>query len=229
MSVPSDNAKDTYASRLLPSFGRRKGRALSPRQKQLMNELLPKLQPDSKKMQMAKECWLEIGFGAGEHLHHLLHEKPDVYFIGAEPYFNGVAKFLLNLEENVPDNVAVIADDVRPWLHQQPVQLLDGVYLLFPDPWPKKSHHKRRIVNQRMLDEIVRVLKPSGMLRIATDHVDYSAWMFEQLLQRDDLQWTAKNVQDWHQPFEIWQKTRYQRKTTEQGRLPVFLEFVKSV
>ena len=179
--------------------------------------------PDSLKSE--GNNWLEIGFGAGEHLFHFAKNHPDKKVIGAEPYWNGIAKLLVQLEETPLPNLSIIPDDIRPWLQALPAASLDGVYLLFPDPWPKKGHHKRRILNHALLDLIAHALKPNGLLRIATDHVDYSVWMMEHLLTREDFTWTAQSVQDWHEPFTDWQQTRYQRKTTQEGRLPIFLEF----
>ena len=150
----------------LRSFGRRKGRALPEYKQELLDELMPKLFPV---LDEDRETWLEIGFGGGEHLLELAKNYPERHIIGAEPYLNGIAKLLTELAETSITNLSVIPDDVRPWLKTLPEASLDGVYLLFPDPWPKTSHHKRRILNTALLDLIAKVLKPHGVLRIATD------------------------------------------------------------
>ncbi|MDG1286234.1 MAG: tRNA (guanosine(46)-N7)-methyltransferase TrmB [Rickettsiales bacterium] len=206
----------------LRSFGRRKGRALPEYKQELLDELMPKLFPV---LDEDRETWLEIGFGGGEHLLELAKNYPERHIIGAEPYLNGIAKLLTELAETSITNLSVIPDDVRPWLKTLPEASLDGVYLLFPDPWPKTSHHKRRILNTALLDLIAKVLKPHGVLRIATDHVDYSAWMMEHLLPHPSFKWKVESHKDWHEPFSDWKQTRYQQKTTQQGRLPIFLEF----
>jgi tRNA (guanine-N7-)-methyltransferase len=213
-------------SPFLRSFGRRKGRILSQPKQELVENLLPKLSPPEA-LPSDRECWLEIGFGAGEHLAHIAQHYPEKYFVGAEPYLNGVASLLHRIADNPPSNLSLIVDDVRPWLQEQEDALFEGVYILFPDPWPKRSHKKRRIINRAMLDLLADKIQAGGKLRIATDHVDYSAWIFEELLLHPSFQWNVRSHQDWDQPYQDWQQTRYQRKTTEEGRLPIFLEFIR--
>lgn len=217
---PSDNSQD------LRSFGRRKGRKLTRIKQQLVDELLPTLHPPSP-LPVDKELWLEIGFGGGEHFYEIARTHPERFFIGAEPYLNGVAMLLVKQDEQPLDNIAIVADDVRPWLESLDNAALDGIYILFPDPWPKKCHHKRRLINARLLDLLASKLKAEGTLRIATDHVDYSAWIMEHLLPHPAFEWNVKSQKDWHTPYPDWQETRYQHKTTEQGRLPIFLEFTR--
>ncbi len=217
--LPKPSDKD-----FLRSFGRRKGRLLPDYKQKLVDELLPTLSAPTQ-FDQNKKYWLEIGFGAGEHLFHMAQHHPQNYYIGAEPYQNGVAKLLRKLDAKPCSNLSIICDDVRPYLQQMPESTLDGIYLLFPDPWPKRNHHKRRIVNHVMLNLLHNVLKPRSKLFIATDHVDYSAWIMEHLLSRDDFKWTAKTCDDWQKPFTDWTETRYQQKTTNAGRLPIFLEF----
>ena len=215
------------AFEFLRSFGRRKGRALPPYKQKLVDELLPSY-TQAAGLPDAQEVWLEIGFGAGEHLYHFAKSHSQRHIVGAEPYLNGIAKLLTQLDEQPLDNLSIIADDVRPWLKALPPASLNGVYLLFPDPWPKTTHHKRRILNTALLDLIAQALKPNHPLLIATDHVDYSAWMMERILVHPAFTWTAKSAADWQTPFPDWTETRYQQKTTDQGRLPIFLEFNKN-
>lgn len=222
----SANKAPNGQSEFLKSFGRRKGRLLTVYKQQLVDDLLPTLTPPAK-LSTNKQIWLEIGFGGGEHLYELASNYPDRYFIGAEPYINGVAMLLVQMDERPLDNLSVIADDVRPWLKTLPKDSLDGAYILFPDPWPKSNHHKRRIINNALLDLLAHTIKPKGILRIATDHVDYSAWIMEHLLAHPAYDWPAKSHKDWSEPFKDWKQTRYQQKTTKQGRLPIFLEFIR--
>ena len=220
------NNPSSHAFEFLRSFGRRKGRILPPHKQNLVDNLLPTLKPPSQ-WEQSKQVWLEIGFGAGEHLFSLAQHYPERHIIGAEPYLNGIAKLLSQLDKTPLDNLSIIPDDVRPWLKALPTASLAGVYILFPDPWPKNRHHKKRIINTALLDLIAEKLTTNGILRIATDHVDYSAWMMEHLLPHPAFEWQAKSNADWHEPFKDWQQTRYQQKTTAQGRLPIFLEFLK--
>ncbi len=210
----------------LKSFGRRKGRSLTVYKQRLVDELMPTLYPPAT-LPATQENWLEIGFGGGEHLYELASNYPNKHFIGAEPYINGVAMLLVQMDENPLQNLSIIADDVRPWLKELPENSLDGAYILFPDPWPKSNHNKRRIINNALLDLLASSIKPNGILRIATDHVDYSAWIMEHLLAHPSFVWPAQSHQDWSEPFKDWKQTRYQQKTTKQGRLPIFLEFVR--
>ena len=213
------------AERLLASFGRRSSRALTPRKKQLMNELLPQVTPEVASLLAHKHVALEIGFGGGEHLYHAAKSDPDTLYIGAEPYIDGVSK-LLAMQDDAPlDNLRVWADDARLLMKDMPDSCLDMCYILFPDPWRKTRHHKRRLVQHGFLDELVRLLKPAGKLLLATDHRDYSVWMLEQMLTHKAFHWTAERAVDWMGAPERWTQTRYQQKTTEQGREPVFLEF----
>jgi len=198
-------------------------------QQQLVDEVLPRYMPPAT-LCTARETWLEIGFGAGEHLLHVAQQSPERDFMGAEPYLNGVAKLLVALQNlpAPPQNLFILPDDVRPWLRAMAAQSLAGVSILFPDPWPKRAHHKRRLINAALLDLLADSVKPGGVLRIATDHVDYSAWIMEHVQAHPCWRWTAQNAADWTQPFDDWHITRYQQKTTQAGRLPIFLEFQRA-
>ena len=230
--------KAPHAPEFLSSFGRRIGRRLKPQKQQLIDELLPRLQVAAPKDAVTKlvpahlfpesqaaPIWLEIGFGGGEHLASLAQTHPSVNFIGAEPYYNGVASLLEKIEQEAITNIRVVADDIRPVMKALPDGTLERIYLLFPDPWPKPRHFKRRIVSQEFLAEVERLLPVGGILQLATDHYDYSVWMFEQVLQRTALRWTAGTHDDWHEPPKDWQVTRYETKTRAEGRKPVYLRF----
>lgn len=209
----------------IQSFGRRTARTLTPHKKQLRDELLPTLLPKLPEDASAPKLALEIGFGGGEHLYNAAKSDPDTLYIGAEPFMDGVAKLLAMQDAEPLPNLRIWADDARLLMQQLPEGCLDYCYVLFPDPWPKTRHHKRRLIQHVFLDHLYRLLKPTGKLLLATDHRDYSVWMLEQMLTHKGFKWTAKSCDDWTQPPERWTQTRYQQKTTEQGREPVFLEF----
>lgn len=221
----------------LVSFGRRLGRKLTVEQQKLLGVYLPEVEMKlSENQHLIKPAdyfgndrplWLEIGFGGGEHLLHLALRHPQVNFIGGEPFYNGVVKLLREMQKRDVSNIRVVADDIRPIMQALPDGSLERIYILFPDPWPKTRHHKRRIINHRFLDEVVRLLPQGGELRLATDHVDYSVWMLEHLLARPEFDWSVHSYQSWQHFPEDWIETRYEKKTRQQGRSPVYLIFVK--
>lgn len=175
-----------------------------------------------------RAIWLEIGFGGGEHLAAKAARHPDVGFIGVEPFINGVAKLLRAVERDALSNVRVLVDDARLLLGALEPAVVERAFILFPDPWPKLRHHKRRMVNARTLSELARVLLPGGHLLLATDHADYARWMLAHALREPALSWTALSAQDWRRPPTDWVPTRYETKARAAGRRPVFLEFARS-
>jgi tRNA (guanine-N7-)-methyltransferase len=212
----------------LSSFGRNRGRSLRPYQQQLVDGLLPTLAPhaDAPNEGYAKLA-IEIGFGGGEHLLAQAAHNPDTLFIGCEPFINGVAKCLAGIDQQKLKNIRLITRDARELVEKMPAECVDSAFILFPDPWPKLRHNKRRLVNPETLHMLARIHKKGGRLLIATDHVDYSEWILEVLLANPDYAWTAKEQADWKTPPADWTETKYQRKTTEQGRQPVFMECVR--
>jgi tRNA (guanine-N7-)-methyltransferase len=213
----------------LSSFGRNRGRSLRPYQQGLIDDLLPTLAVnlDQPLAGLGAQVALEIGFGGGEHLQAQAIHNPHISFIGCEPYINGVAKLLTGIDQHNIKNIRLYAGDARLIVEALPDASLESVFILFPDPWPKARHNKRRLVNAETLKMLARVHKKGGRLLLATDHVDYSVWMLEVLLASDDYEWTAKEQADWNTPPADWTQTKYQRKTTEQGRLPLFFECVR--
>lgn len=223
----------------LTSFGRNRGRALRPHQQHLVDALLPRLQVgigelENWRTEEGKNLFpqfssiaLEIGFGGGEHLLAQAEHHPETLFIGAEPFINGVAKCLVGIEKLDLKNIRLFTNDARQLLLSLPDGCLDSVFILFPDPWPKSKHHKRRLINHETLAMLARVHKPGGRLLIATDHKDYSVWILEHLLSTPHYRWTAEKAADFEQPPADWTQTKYQRKTTAEGREPVFMECVR--
>ncbi len=212
----------------LSSFGRNRGRALRPYQQGLVDTLLPRLavapeNPSEGKPSLA----LEIGFGGGEHLLAQAAHHPETLFIGCEPFINGVAKCLAGIDAQKLSNIRLFTDDARKLIAQLPDACVDSVFILFPDPWPKARHNKRRLVSAETLSLLARIHKKGGRLLLATDHVDYSVWMLEVLLTHPDYRWTAEAQADWQQPPADWTETKYQRKTSAEGRPPLFFECVR--
>ncbi len=217
-------------------FGRRKSRPLKPRQQRLMETLLPALRLEEKDAARLREpamlfdpvperLVLEIGFGGGEHLAHRAMEHPDWGFIGAEPFINGVAKLLSAIDEKGLPNIRIWFDDARLLLPLIGDETLDAVWLLYPDPWPKKRHHKRRFVNLQNLREIHRILRPSGEFVFASDIPDYVRWTLLHVRAHGGFEWLAERPADWREPPPGWPGTRYEAKAIREGRTPAYLCF----
>jgi len=215
----------------LRSYGRIKARQIKARQADLLATRLPELSldpsapidPEALKPDAA-ETWLEIGFGGGEHMAAQAARRPDVLIIGAEPFLNGVAAALRHIEEQGLQNIRLCQGDARDLLAALPDGCLTRVFVLFPDPWPKARHHKRRLINAEVLAQIVRVLQPGGRLRFSTDWADYAAWTLERALKTPGLTWTAQHADDWRTPPGDHVTTRYEDKRLGDCA-PVFLEF----
>ena len=194
-----------------------------------MDNLLPNIAIDPAKPDISAyaHVQLEIGFGGGEHLAEQAANNPDVLFLGCEPFIDGVAKLLCDVEEQGLKNVRILTDDARLLLQALPKSSLERAFILFPDPWPKERHHKRRIVNQDTLKMLARVLKPGCELRVATDHVDYATWILEQILAHPDFIWQPTSQKDWLEAPADWVQTRYEKKTRAEGRAPVYYRFIR--
>ena len=206
-------------------YGRRKGKPLRRQHSELMDQLLPQLAVDraTPLAGTGSRRWLEIGFGGGEHLAHQARLNPDVSFLGAEAFKNGVAKLLAHLAAAKTGNVHVFYGDARELLEVLPDQSFERVYLLYPDPWPKERQKKRRFVNAANLAEIARVLTPGGHFLFASDIADYVTWTIEHVAGNRNLQ----SFGDSTQPFENWTPTRYEAKAVREGRVPSYLSFRK--
>jgi tRNA (guanine-N7-)-methyltransferase len=172
-----------------------------------------------------REFWLEVGFGAGEHLAWQAEHCSDIGLIGAEPYEMGVAKLLSKLKDPPLANVRIYEGDGRDVVAALPDGSLGRFFLLFPDPWPKTRHHKRRFLQTELLDELARVLKPGAELRFATDDKSYLPFALERLLAHPSFEWLAKGVKDWTIRPPDWPPTRYETKAIK--GLPTFLRFVR--
>jgi tRNA (guanine-N7-)-methyltransferase len=217
----------------LRTYGRIKTRTLKPRQAVLVDELLPRLGvPDGPFdpkaiMPQAREVWLEIGFGGGEHLAAQAARHPDVLAIGVEPFLNGVASALRHVDEAGLTNVRIVQGDARDIVGRLPDASLSRVFILFPDPWPKTRHHKRRLMQPDFITDLARAARPEARLGFATDWRDYAAWTLERMTGRPDWAWTAETAADWRNPPPDHVTTRYEQKALG-DTAPVFLNFVRT-
>lgn len=227
--------------------GRRRGKKLRAGQQSLLDTLLPRLEvalpaepivtPDNEVAESAAKIdlarlfggalppdgvWLEVGFGAGEHLVWQAEQHPNVGLIGCEPYINGVAKCLAHIERTGVSNVRLFTDDARFVMQALPPRSLSRAFVLFPDPWPKTRHHKRRFVQRSNLDVLARLMKQGAELRLATDDPSYLPWMVEHACRHDDFEWLAEGPADWRTRPADWPGTRYEQKMLA-GHKPVFL------
>lgn len=216
-------------------WGRRKGKPLSAHRRALLDRWLPVLAIDTAKPAPANlgalfpvpvsEACLEIGFGGGEHLLHEARSRPGTGFIGVEPFLNGLAKAVAGIAELGIENVRLFPGDAVALLDWLPAASLTRIDLLYPDPWPKKRHWKRRLVSQENLDRFARTLIPGGSFRVASDIDSYIDWTLRHCLGRPDFDWTAERADDWRKPFRGWPGTRYEAKALAAGRRPTYLDF----
>jgi len=223
----------TPARRRSDLYGRRLGRPLSSRQAALIETLLPKVVLPDGSIDLralfpgAREVALEVGFGGGEHLAAQARIHSDIGFVGCEPFVNGVAKLLDQIETVSLSNVRVHVGDARDVLRRLSDASLSKIFVLFPDPWPKARHHKRRFVQKQTLDDLARVLKVGAEFRLATDHADYASWALSHLMRDGRFRWAAEKAADWRVRPADWPATRYERKALQAGRRCVYLRFVR--
>ncbi len=218
-------------------FGRRKGLKLKPRQEALFDSLLPRLvldldTPCNNLNELAAlfdhapdRLQLEIGFGGGEHLIRQAELFPKTGFIGVEPFVNGMAKALVAVDEGSYGNIRLYDDDATRVLDWLPEASLDQIDLMYPDPWPKKRHWKRRFVSQKNLARFARVLKDGGIFRFASDIDTYVNWTLNHCHNQGDFVWLANSANDWRTPYENWIVTRYEKKAKREGRQSSYLSF----
>ena len=220
----------------LRSFGRRRARKLSPRQTELLDDGLRQFAldlsvppPDNLHdlFRAGRDVWLEIGFGGGEHLLWQSQQNPTVGFIACEPFIDGVVKVIDGAEARSLDNIRIHADDVRdvlPWL---PSASIARAFVLFPDPWPKKRHIKRRLVNPDFISRTRSHRPPGGELRLATDIPDYARGMLLAVRSEQSFSWTAREPSAWRERPADWPETRYEQKAIREGRKRYFFRFAR--
>nr|WP_246455693.1 tRNA (guanine(46)-N(7))-methyltransferase TrmB [Sulfitobacter aestuariivivens] len=219
-------------------YGRLKGKALKKSQKGYLAEDLAALSPgavswdenpsrsplDLGGLFGDKPVWLEVGFGGGEHLVHQAARNPGVGIIGCEPYINGVAMLLGKIRRAGVTNLAVYPGDARDLFDVLPAHAIDKAFLLYPDPWPKARHHRRRFVTPEHLGPLAQVLKPGAAFRVATDIPDYVRQTLIEVPQFG-FDWLAERPVDWREPWDDWVPTRYEQKALREGRVPHYLTF----
>jgi tRNA (guanine-N7-)-methyltransferase len=170
-----------------------------------------------------RSIWLEIGFGGGEHLAQLAEQHPQIGFIGCEVFENGIVKLLAQIELRRLGNIRIFADDARLIMAALPPAAVDRVFILFPDPWPKRRQHKRRIMSRATLDTLEEIMIDDAELRLATDDADYLSWILEHITAHPAFEWLARRPGDWRERPPDWPPTRYEAKARAAGRSPAFL------
>lgn len=232
-------------------YGRRKGKKIGEGREFLLDNLLPKIAvklpdegdkitPSSLFDFSPDEVWLEVGFGGGEHLAEQSLNNPNIAFIGAEVFVNGVASLLAHIAgvhedgnkivepeiaKNRTDNVRIYSDDVRQLFDYLPDACLDKIFVLFPDPWPKKRHTERRFIGEKNIPILARLLKKGGELRVASDDMGYIRHSLAHLNNSSLFEWTAESAEDWNNPPKDWVQTRYEKKALDAGKKPIYLIF----
>jgi len=231
-------------------YGRRIGRTMKPSRRNLIDRLLPSMVIKTVEEQTAPSeqygllrtvppiadatalfdkpvdaVWLEIGFGGGEHLAAQAAAHPNIGFIGCEFFMDGVASLLAHTEEMGVSNIRLHVGDARLLTDALPEASLDRVFVLFPDPWPKKKHWRRRLVSTQFLDRLAYLIKPGGELRMASDEPSYISWMLEHTTVHPCFTWQAQQAADWRKQPKDWVQTRYETKALREGRQPAYLRF----
>jgi tRNA (guanine-N7-)-methyltransferase len=215
-------------------YGRTRGHPLRQRQQALVDTLLPAIStPDPERGPIdpgalfpnAARVELEIGFGGGEHLAWQAARAPEAGFIGAEPFINGVAQLLQKVDAEALSNIRIRHGDARPLIEALPDGSMSRIYVLHPDPWPKKRHYKRRMISPWFFSEAARLLRPGAELRVASDIPDYVRWTLMHAQSARAFEWTAERAGDWRTRPDDWPQTRYEAKALREGRLPAYLVF----
>lgn len=221
--------------RPIRSFGRTRSRPLSKNQTELLESNLASLLVPNEisndflpieLMPQAKEIWIEIGFGGAEHLIKQAQNNPDVLIVGAEPFIEGVAKAVKEIEVNGIKNIRLIDADVRPFLNCLADNTIERIFILFPDPWQKSKHNKRRIIKPAFVEGLIRILKPAGKIRFATDWADYANSALAVFVANKSLKWCAEVANDWLIPKADHFTTRYETKGLGDCK-PMFFDFEK--
>jgi len=217
--------------------GRARGRPLGPNRQALVDRLLPALELDPRAGgidpgrafgRRRAGIWLEVGFGAGEHLAWQAGHNPDIGLIGCEPYLQGVARLLSEIDAQGLDNIRLYLDDAGGLIAALPEASLGRCFVLFPDPWPKRRHHKRRFVTAENLDLLARTLTDGAELRFATDHMGYARRVLALAARHPAFDWPATRARDWRTKPADWPRTRYEAKARAAGREILYLRFIRA-
>jgi tRNA (guanine-N7-)-methyltransferase len=227
-------SQDSKSNSRRAVFGRRKGHKLTARHAALMETLLPRLALDLSTCPTdlaslfscpVQDVWLEIGFGAGEHMIAQSQAHPRIGIIGVEPFVNGMARTLAAIAEKSLSNFRLHHGDAIELLAWLPRTCLGRAYLLYPDPWPKRRHWKRRFVQEESIAAVASALRPGGEFRFATDISDYADWTLRHMLRSPYFEWTAACADDWRRAWPCFEGTRYEQKARREGRVPCYLTF----
>jgi tRNA (guanine-N7-)-methyltransferase len=215
-------------------YGRSRGKALRVGQKHLLAEALPRLSIAPEDLaegrifaRAPREVWLEIGFGAGEHLVEQAKANPDVGLVGCEPFLNGIVAALAGLKREDLSNVRLRHGDAQGVIEAVPDAFFSRVFMLYPDPWPKRRHNKRRLIVESVIDALARVMREDAELRFATDIDDYAGWTLARFLASHHFRWAGAQADDWRRPWPGWLPTRYEAKARVESRKSVYLTFVR--
>jgi tRNA (guanine-N7-)-methyltransferase len=231
---PLDADRSAHLAHPSGLHGRRRGKKLRGRHADLLRQSLPQISLDASKPILDARSlfndrfsalWLEIGFGGGEHLAAEASRRPEWGYIGCEAFLNGVAKALALIEAHRLRNVRLYEGDARDVIEALPPAALDGVYLLYPDPWPKRRQRKRRFLSDEMLTRLARIMRPGAELRFATDIDDNAGWTLARILRSPDFTWRPRGAQDWRDPWDGWGGTRYEAKALLEARRPAYFTF----
>ncbi|MFG1347587.1 tRNA (guanine(46)-N(7))-methyltransferase TrmB [Xanthobacter autotrophicus DSM 431] len=217
-------------------YGRRIGKSLRGAQQDAMVRLLPRYRlsldegatPTALFPHTPEGLWLEIGFGGGEHLLSHAARRPGFGFIGVEPFINGMARMLVDLEKAGLANIRLFDMDAALLLDRLPDGCLEGADLFYPDPWPKRRHWKRRFVRADNLDRLARVIRRGGTFRVASDVPHYVGWTLAEVRAHGAFRWTAETADDWRTPYPHWPGTRYEAWAMDCGRTPTYLTFKRT-
>ena len=222
-----ESTKST-TNKLIRSFGRIKSRKLSSQKEFLLQNLLPTYLLESYQRNNFLQNVLEIGYGFGDFLFQQASNNQQTMFYGCEPHLNGIVNLLAKLQQQPLNNLKINNSDVRLFLQRFPDDFFQQIFILFPDPWPKVKHYKRRLINSHFLDEILaKKIAKQGKLIIATDHPDYATWILAQ--PSKNFLWQAKSSDDWQNFPPYWHQTKYQLKAQNEGRECIYLEFFRHI
>jgi len=224
----------SFHNKLIRSFGRIKSRKLSSQKQSLLENFLPKIKLDINSLNSSgsspkeQSNILEIGFGFGDFLFNLAQKNPQKNIFGFEPHLNGIVNLLELIKKENIKNIKISNADIRLEIKNFADEFFDEIYILFPDPWPKSKHYKRRLITTNFLDNLLaNKLKKSAKIIIATDHDEYKTWILANILASQKFEWRAKNKSDWQNFPQNWVATKYQKKAIAEGRIPVIFEIVK--
>lgn len=227
------NLENIQGSRI---YGRRHGKPLKKTSAARFEKYFPEYSLSADQVELSdpaslfdhnpKEIWLEIGFGKGEHLIAQAKANPDIGLIGCEPFINGVSGLIDHMDREGVTNIRFFMDDARLLMDALPANSITRAFILFPDPWRKKRHYKRRVVNAGNLAVLSRLLKKQAELRIGTDHHDYCRWILARLLENENFKWRSDHPDDWHKRPDDWPPTRYEQKALEVGRKSAYMTFI---